>query len=267
MLQMRCGCHDPKGGGSAIDSTSFALGGYARGPPRRQQVQRQDRDRGDACGSVLVQKLLGSAALRLAHADRVDLTSPRTSSRWSVTGSSEGAMTTEHRPSGARVRVLLLCACLACRAWCAAAPGRAARRRRPRPAESRPSCAPTTSRSRENCSKCHDLDRPLRAHVDDVAPLGSLRGQDDAHRGQRDQRARVAEDPALPVLVHASARRRAARRGAVSPKLAPRRRPLPPRPRRPQPRPRPSSRSSPVQKATRMQSTRTAQVNQGEGAP
>lgn len=56
MLQMRCGCHDPKGSGSAIDTTAFAIGS-------RREVMRggnKSSDKivvaGDACGSVLVQK-------------------------------------------------------------------------------------------------------------------------------------------------------------------------------------------------------------------
>jgi hypothetical protein len=56
MLQMRCGCHDPKGSGSAIDSTAFAVGS-------RREVLRggnKSSDKivvaGDACSSVLVQK-------------------------------------------------------------------------------------------------------------------------------------------------------------------------------------------------------------------
>jgi hypothetical protein len=56
MLQMGCGCHDPKSGGSAIDTTGFAVGS-------RREVMRggnKSSDKiviaGDACGSVLVQK-------------------------------------------------------------------------------------------------------------------------------------------------------------------------------------------------------------------
>ncbi len=56
MLQMRCGCHDPKGSGSAIDSTAFAIGS-------RREVLRggnKSSDKivvaGDACASILVQK-------------------------------------------------------------------------------------------------------------------------------------------------------------------------------------------------------------------
>lgn len=57
MLQMRCGCHDPKGSGSAIDSTAFSIG-------NAQEVKRggnKSADKavvaGDPCASVLVQKV------------------------------------------------------------------------------------------------------------------------------------------------------------------------------------------------------------------
>jgi hypothetical protein len=56
MLQMRCGCHDPKGSGSAVDTTGFAIGSY-------KEVMRggsKSSDKAvipeDPCGSVLVQK-------------------------------------------------------------------------------------------------------------------------------------------------------------------------------------------------------------------
>src|SRR5262245_30868340 len=57
MLQMRCGCHDPKGSGSAIDATGFSIG-------NAQEVKRggsKSSDKavvpGDACSSILVQKV------------------------------------------------------------------------------------------------------------------------------------------------------------------------------------------------------------------
>jgi len=56
MLQMRCGCHDPKASGSAIDSTGFAIGS------RRELVRGGNKSAdkivvaGDACSSILVQK-------------------------------------------------------------------------------------------------------------------------------------------------------------------------------------------------------------------
>ena len=56
MLTMRCGCHDPKGSGSAIDTTGFSVGS-------RREILRGGNKSGDkiviaedACGSVLVQK-------------------------------------------------------------------------------------------------------------------------------------------------------------------------------------------------------------------
>lgn len=56
MLQMRCGCHDPKGSGSAIDSTSFSVG--SRREILRGGAKSSDKIvvAGDACASVLVQK-------------------------------------------------------------------------------------------------------------------------------------------------------------------------------------------------------------------
>jgi hypothetical protein len=56
MLQMRCGCHDPKGGGSAIDTTSFAIG--SRREVLRGGAKSSDKIvvANDACGSILVQK-------------------------------------------------------------------------------------------------------------------------------------------------------------------------------------------------------------------
>jgi len=56
MLQMRCGCHDPKGSGSAIDTTSFSIGSWRE--VMRGGVKSGDKIviAGDACGSVLVQK-------------------------------------------------------------------------------------------------------------------------------------------------------------------------------------------------------------------
>lgn len=56
MLQMGCGCHDPKSGGFAIDTTGFSIG-------NRSEVLRggnKSGDKivvpGDACASILVQK-------------------------------------------------------------------------------------------------------------------------------------------------------------------------------------------------------------------
>lgn len=56
MLQMRCGCHDPKSGGSAIDTTAFSIGNH-------REIMRGGNKSGekiviakDACSSVLVQK-------------------------------------------------------------------------------------------------------------------------------------------------------------------------------------------------------------------
>jgi hypothetical protein len=57
MLAMRCGCHDPKGSGSAIDSTAFSVGN------KRELLRGGNKSAdkavipGDACNSVLVQKL------------------------------------------------------------------------------------------------------------------------------------------------------------------------------------------------------------------
>lgn len=56
MLSQRCGCHDPKGGGSAIDSTAFSLGTYKdlrKGGSKSGDKIVVD---GDACNSILVQK-------------------------------------------------------------------------------------------------------------------------------------------------------------------------------------------------------------------
>jgi hypothetical protein len=57
MLQMRCGCHDPKGSGSAIDSTAFSVG--SRRDVLRGGNKASDKNvvAGDACSSVLVQKI------------------------------------------------------------------------------------------------------------------------------------------------------------------------------------------------------------------
>ena len=57
MLAMRCGCHDPKGSGSAIDSTAFSVG--ARREVLRGGNKSSDKAviAGDACNSVLVQKV------------------------------------------------------------------------------------------------------------------------------------------------------------------------------------------------------------------
>ena len=60
MLQMRCGCHDPKGGGSAIDSTGFSIGNASEVKRGGSKSGPNAVIAGDACASILVQKV-GSA--------------------------------------------------------------------------------------------------------------------------------------------------------------------------------------------------------------
>jgi hypothetical protein len=57
MLQMGCGCHDPKKGGSAIDLVGFSIENYAK--IRRGGVNSGDKIvvAGDPCDSILYQKL------------------------------------------------------------------------------------------------------------------------------------------------------------------------------------------------------------------
>lgn len=56
MLQMRCGCHDPKGGGSAIDTTGFSVGSRREllrgGNKSVDKIVVADKP----CDSVVVQK-------------------------------------------------------------------------------------------------------------------------------------------------------------------------------------------------------------------
>lgn len=56
MLQMRCGCHDPKGSGSAIDSTAFSIGNRAEFVRGGSKSADKAIVAGDACNSVVVQK-------------------------------------------------------------------------------------------------------------------------------------------------------------------------------------------------------------------
>jgi hypothetical protein len=56
MLTMRCGCHDPKGAGSAIDATSFSIGSYRELMRGGSKSSDKIVIAGDPCGSVLVQK-------------------------------------------------------------------------------------------------------------------------------------------------------------------------------------------------------------------
>lgn len=60
MLQMRCGCHDPKGGGSAIDTTGFSIGNASEVKRGGSKSGPNAVIAGDACASILVQKV-GSA--------------------------------------------------------------------------------------------------------------------------------------------------------------------------------------------------------------
>jgi hypothetical protein len=56
MLTMRCGCHDPKGGGSAIDATGFSIGSWHEVMRGGNKSADKIVVAGDACGSILVQK-------------------------------------------------------------------------------------------------------------------------------------------------------------------------------------------------------------------
>lgn len=56
MLAERCGCHDPKGGGSAIDSTGFSVGSYRDIMKGGSKSSDNMVVPGDACGSALAQK-------------------------------------------------------------------------------------------------------------------------------------------------------------------------------------------------------------------
>lgn len=57
MLQMRCGCHDPKGSGSAIDATGFSIGNAAEVKRGGSKSGSNAVVPGDACESILVQKV------------------------------------------------------------------------------------------------------------------------------------------------------------------------------------------------------------------
>lgn len=57
MLQMRCGCHDPKGGGSAIDATAFSVGNAKEVKRGGNKSADKAVVEGDPCSSVLVQKV------------------------------------------------------------------------------------------------------------------------------------------------------------------------------------------------------------------
>jgi len=56
-LQMGCGCHNPVMGGSAIDSTGFAVGDFGAILRGGQQSREKSVLPGDPCGSYLYQKL------------------------------------------------------------------------------------------------------------------------------------------------------------------------------------------------------------------
>jgi hypothetical protein len=56
MLAMRCGCHDPKMSGSAIDTTSFSIGNYREVMKGGVKSGENIVKPGDPCNSVLVQK-------------------------------------------------------------------------------------------------------------------------------------------------------------------------------------------------------------------
>lgn len=56
MLAMSCGCHDPKMGGSAIDSTGFSVGNLRDVMKGGTKAGDNNVKAGDPCNSVLVQK-------------------------------------------------------------------------------------------------------------------------------------------------------------------------------------------------------------------
>jgi hypothetical protein len=57
MLAMRCGCHDPKGSGSAIDATAFSVGNYREVMRGGSKSADKAVIEGDACNSIIVQKV------------------------------------------------------------------------------------------------------------------------------------------------------------------------------------------------------------------
>ena len=57
MLQMRCGCHDPKASGSAIDATGFSIGNASEVKRGGSKSGANAVVPGDACESILVQKV------------------------------------------------------------------------------------------------------------------------------------------------------------------------------------------------------------------
>lgn len=56
-LQMGCGCHNPSGSGSAIDSTGFSVGDLSALMRGGQASRDKSVIPGDPCGSYLYQKL------------------------------------------------------------------------------------------------------------------------------------------------------------------------------------------------------------------